>query len=73
MRDIAEVVGVHESTVSRVTMNKFIGTPRGLFELKYFFDSGIGPSGGGMELAAEAIKAKIKGMIDAGKRGCRFV
>ncbi|NBX66297.1 MAG: RNA polymerase sigma-54 factor [Proteobacteria bacterium] len=63
LRDIAEVVGVHESTVSRVTMNKFIGTPRGLFELKYFFDSGVGASGG-TELAAEAIKAKIKGMID---------
>jgi len=64
LRDIAEVVGVHESTVSRVTMNKFIGTPRGLFELKYFFDSGVG-AGGGTELAAEAIKAKIKTMIDA--------
>lgn len=63
LRDIAEVVGVHESTVSRVTMNKFIGTPRGLFELKYFFDSGVG-AGGGTELAAEAIKAKIKTMID---------
>lgn len=63
LRDIAEVVGVHESTVSRVTMNKFIGTPRGLFELKYFFDSGVGASGG-TELAAEAIKAKIKTLID---------
>ena len=66
LHDIAEVVGVHESTVSRVTMNKFIGTPRGLFELKYFFDSGVG-AGGGTELAAEAIKAKIKTMIDAEK------
>ncbi len=65
LRDIAEVVGVHESTVSRVTMNKFIGTPRGLFELKYFFDSGVGSTAGGTELAAEAIKAKIKSMIDA--------
>ncbi|MBU6234262.1 MAG: RNA polymerase factor sigma-54 [Alphaproteobacteria bacterium] len=64
LRDIAEVVGVHESTVSRVTMNKFLGTPRGLFELKYFFDSGVGASGG-TELAAEAIKAKIKSMVDA--------
>ncbi|MCB1538784.1 MAG: RNA polymerase factor sigma-54 [Rhodospirillales bacterium] len=64
LRDIAETVGVHESTVSRVTMNKFIGTPRGLFELKYFFDSGVGAAGG-TELAAEAIKAKIKTMIDA--------
>jgi len=64
LRDIAEVVGVHESTVSRVTMGKFIGTPRGLFELKYFFDSGVGSSSGGAELAAEAVKAKIKTMVD---------
>lgn len=64
LRDIADVVGVHESTVSRVTMGKFIGTPRGLFELKYFFDSGVS-AGGGTELAAEAIKAKIKSMVDA--------
>lgn len=64
LREIAEEVGVHESTVSRVTMGKFIGTPRGLFELKYFFDSGVG-AGSGTTLAAEAIKAKIKIMIDA--------
>lgn len=64
LREIAEEVGVHESTVSRVTMGKFIGTPRGLFELKYFFDSGVSASSG-TSLAAEAIKAKIKTMIDA--------
>lgn len=64
LREIAEEVGVHESTVSRVTMGKFIGTPRGLFELKYFFDSGVSASSG-TSLAAEAIKAKIKSLIDA--------
>ncbi len=63
LRDVAETVGVHESTVSRVTMNKYIGTPRGLFELKYFFDSGV--SGAGGEHAAEAVKARIKSLIDA--------
>lgn len=65
LREIAETVGVHESTVSRVTMNKYIGTPRGLFELKYFFDSGV--SGAGGEHAAEAVKARIKSLIDAEK------
>lgn len=64
LKDIAEEVGVHESTVSRVTMNKYIGTPRGLFELKYFFDSGVSGAGGG-EHAAEAVKARIKALIDA--------
>lgn len=64
LREIADEVGVHESTVSRVTMGKFIGTPRGLFELKYFFDSGVSASSG-TSLAAEAIKAKIKSLIDA--------
>ncbi len=64
LKDIAEEVGVHESTVSRVTIGKYIGTPRGLFELKYFFDSGVSGSGG-TEVAAEAVKAKIKAMIEA--------
>ena len=65
LRDIAEEVGVHESTVSRITIDKFIGTPRGLFPLKYFFGSGVGSGDGGADIAAEAIKAKIKNMIDA--------
>lgn len=63
LREIAEEIGMHESTVSRVTMGKFIGTPRGLFELKYFFDSGVsGESGTG--IAAEAVKAQIKTLIE---------
>ena len=64
LREIAEEVGVHESTVSRITIDKFIGTPRGLFPLKYFFGSGVGSGDGGADIAAEAIKAKIKNMID---------
>ena len=64
LKDIAEEIGVHESTVSRITIDKYIGTPRGLFPLKYFFGSGVGTSGGGADIAAEAIKAKIKTMID---------
>lgn len=64
LREVAEVVGVHESTVSRVTMNKYIGTPRGLFELKYFFDSGVSGAGG-VSHSAEAVKARIKSLIDS--------
>jgi len=64
LADIASEIGVHESTVSRITIDKFIGTPRGLFPLKYFFGSGVGSSEGGSDIAAEAIKAKIKNMID---------
>jgi RNA polymerase sigma-54 factor len=64
LREIAEEVGVHESTVSRITIDKYIGTPRGLFPLKYFFGSGVGSGDGGADIAAEAIKAKIKNMID---------
>lgn len=63
LREIAEATGLHESTVSRVTSNKYIGTPRGLFELKYFFSASLGE--GGDAHAAEAVKARIKTMIDS--------
>ncbi|WP_288687978.1 RNA polymerase factor sigma-54 [uncultured Acinetobacter sp.] len=62
LRDIAEEVELHESTVSRVTTNKYMLTPRGLFELKYFFSSHVGTSTGG-EASSTAIRAKIKKMI----------
>ena len=62
LRDIAEEVELHESTVSRVTTNKYMLTPRGLFELKYFFSSHVGTSSGG-EASSTAIRAKIKKMI----------
>lgn len=63
LKDIAEEVGVHESTVSRIVNGKFISTPRGLFELKFFFSSGVTNSEG-QDVAAEAVKAKIKTLIE---------
>jgi RNA polymerase sigma-54 factor len=62
LRDIAEKIGMHESTVSRVTSNKYIGTPRGIFELKYFFSTALGEGDGAH--SSESVKAKIKTMID---------
>ena len=64
LRDIAEIIGVHESTVSRVTTNKYMATPRGMFELKYFFTFVLGNSENSSALSVEAIRAKIKKMID---------
>ncbi|MDX1737870.1 MAG: RNA polymerase factor sigma-54 [Alphaproteobacteria bacterium] len=66
LRDIAEAIEMHESTVSRVTSNKYIATPRGIFELKYFFTSSIGnTSGYGEAHSAESVKHSIKTLIDA--------
>jgi RNA polymerase sigma-54 factor len=64
LRDIAEAIEMHESTVSRVTTNKFVHTPRGLFELKYFFSAAIANSGGGAAHSAEAVRFRIKALID---------
>lgn len=64
LRDIAEAIEMHESTVSRVTTNKFIHTPRGLFELKYFFSASIGDLGGGAAHSAESVRFRIKALID---------
>ena len=55
---------MHESTISRVTNNKYISTPRGMLELKYFFTSSIASAGGGEAYSAEAVKFKIKSLID---------
>ena len=65
LRDIADVIEMHESTVSRVTSNKYISTPRGIFELKYFFTSSIASSTGGDAISAESVRHKIKELIDA--------
>ncbi|WP_425918185.1 RNA polymerase factor sigma-54 [Acinetobacter sp. TSRC1-2] len=62
LREIAEEVELHESTVSRVTTNKFMLTPRGLFELKYFFSSHVATTSGG-EASSIAIRAKIKKLV----------
>ncbi len=63
LRDIAESVELHESTVSRVTANKYIATPRGLFELKYFFTTAIAGTDGGMAHSAEAVRHRIRALI----------
>lgn len=65
LRDIADVIEMHESTVSRVTSNKFISTPRGIYELKYFFTSAIGNSSGGEAYSAESVRHQIKDLIDS--------
>ena len=62
LRDIANDIGMHESTVSRVTTNKYVHTPRGIFELKYFFNSGIAMTDGD-SLASESVKLKIKHLV----------
>jgi RNA polymerase sigma-54 factor len=64
LRDIADAIGMHESTVSRVTTNKYIATPRGLFELKYFFTSAIAAARGGDAHSAEAVRFRIRGLIE---------
>lgn len=64
LRDVAEEVGMHESTVSRVTSNKAIATPRGTFELKYFFTTAIAGTGGGEAVSAEAVRHRIKAMVE---------
>ncbi len=64
LRHIAEEVALHESTVSRVTANKFIATPRGIFELKYFFTTAIAGAGGETH-SAEAVRHRIRAMVGA--------
>jgi RNA polymerase sigma-54 factor len=64
LRDVAEDIGMHESTVSRVTTNKYVHTPQGIYELKYFFNSGISRTDGD-DLASEAVKLKIKQIISS--------
>lgn len=65
LRTVAEAIGMHESTISRVTSNKYLHCPRGTFELKYFFTSGVGSTDGEGGASAEAVKAAIKSLIDA--------
>jgi RNA polymerase sigma-54 factor len=62
LKDVADDIEMHESTVSRVTTNKYVHTPRGVFELKFFFNSAI-TKHGGEDLASEAVKAKIREII----------
>ncbi|QSV44820.1 RNA polymerase factor sigma-54 [Geobacter benzoatilyticus] len=64
LRDVAEDIGMHESTISRVTTSKYMQTPQGLFEMKYFFNSGIS-TGEGDFIASESVKNKIKEIVEA--------
>jgi RNA polymerase sigma-54 factor len=61
---IGEAIGVHESTVSRATAHKFIQTPRGLFEMKYFFTAAIASTELGQSHSAESVRQRIRQMID---------
>ena len=63
LRDVADDIGMHESTISRVTTNKYMQTPQGLFELKYFFNSGLATSGGEF-VASESVKTRIREIIE---------
>ena len=64
LREVADAISMHESTVSRVTSNKYISSPRGLYELKYFFTSAIAAADGGDAHSAEAVRFRIRGLID---------
>ncbi len=68
LRTIADAIGMHESTVSRVTSNKYVATPRGLFELKYFFTAAIHSMNGAESHSAEAVRDRIREMIE--HEGC---
>ncbi len=65
LRDIAEAVEMHESTVSRVTANKYIATPRGVFELKYFFTTAISAVAGGESHSAESVRHRIRSLVQS--------
>ncbi len=65
LKTVADAIGMHELTVSRVTANKYMATSRGIFELKYFFTSSIAASDGGEAHSAEAVRHRIRQLIDA--------
>ncbi|TPI75887.1 RNA polymerase factor sigma-54 [Mesorhizobium sp. B2-8-9] len=67
LRTVADAIGMHESTVSRVTANKYMLTPRGVFELRYFFTASIASAEGGEAHSSEAVRDRIKQMIDEEK------
>jgi RNA polymerase sigma-54 factor len=65
LKTVAEAIDMHESTVSRVTSNKYLSTPRGLFEMKYFFTTALGSSAGDGEHSAESVRHHIRKLVDA--------
>ena len=68
LKTVADAIGMHESTVSRVTSNKYVSTPRGVFELKFFFTAAIQGMDGGSSHSAEAVRHRIRSMIDGEAR-----
>ena len=64
LKTVADAISMHESTVSRVTSNKYLATPRGIFELKYFFTSAIASSANGEAHSSEAVRHRIRQLID---------
>ena len=73
LKTVADAIDMHESTVSRVTANKYMATSRGIFELKYFFTSAIAAADGGEAHSAEAVRHRIRQMIDGESRERRAV
>jgi RNA polymerase sigma-54 factor len=65
LKIVAEAIEMHESTVSRVTSNKYVSTPRGLFEMKYFFTTALASSTGSADHSAEAVRHRIRQLIDS--------
>jgi RNA polymerase sigma-54 factor len=71
LKTVADAIGMHESTVSRVTSNKYISTTRGVFEMKFFFTSSIPATGGGEAHSAESVRHKIRQLIDTERQGAQ--
>jgi RNA polymerase sigma-54 factor len=69
LRDIAIATELHESTVSRVTSNKYIATPRGIFELKYFFTSALPARTPGVVVSSESVRSRIRILVNAESSG----
>jgi RNA polymerase sigma-54 factor len=67
LKTVADAIGMHESTVSRVTSNKFMHTPRGVFELRYFFTAAIASAEGGEAHSSEAVRDRIRKLVDGEK------
>ena len=67
-REIAEIIGMHESTISRVTTNKYMATPRGIFELRYFFTASVPSADGKMAHSSESVRHRIKNLIESEPR-----
>ena len=69
LRNVADAIGMHEFTVSRVTANKYMLTKRGVFELRYFFNAAIAATEGGEQHSSQSVRHQIKQLIDAGNTG----